>query len=104
MIGQVHLPCAEISEVHEILSSKNELIKELNLSCQSMVNRGGGVKDIRVRELKGPLSKQYAVDVLINVCDAMGANITNTVTEKAKELLSKKGIRTGIAILSNYCT
>ena len=34
----------------------------------------------------------------------MGANITNTICERAKDLVSKMGIKTGIAILSNYCT
>ena len=33
----------------------------------------------------------------------MGANITNTLCEKAKDYVSKMGIKTGIAILSNYC-
>ena len=52
--------------------------------CSSMVERGGGVVDLRVRELKGPFSKQHSVDIFINVCEAMGANITNTLCEKAK--------------------
>jgi hydroxymethylglutaryl-CoA reductase len=43
------------------------------------------------------------LDVIINVCDAMGANITNTIAEKAKEIVSFMGIKTGISILSNYC-
>lgn len=42
-----------------------------------MVERGGGVTDIRVRELNGVFSKQYVVDIIVNVCEAMGANITN---------------------------
>lgn len=33
----------------------------------------------------------------------MGANITNTLCEKTKDFISKMGIKTGIAILSNYC-
>jgi hydroxymethylglutaryl-CoA reductase len=33
----------------------------------------------------------------------MGANITNTISEKAKEIVNSLGIRTGISILSNYC-
>lgn len=33
----------------------------------------------------------------------MGANITNTVAEKTKEIISKIGIQCGIAILTNYC-
>ena len=33
----------------------------------------------------------------------MGANIINTLSEKAKEIVSHMGIQTGISILSNYC-
>lgn len=33
----------------------------------------------------------------------MGANITNTLCERTKDYISKMGIKTGIAILSNYC-
>ena len=33
-----------------------------------MVSRGGGVIDIRVRELNEPFAKQVSIDVLINVC------------------------------------
>jgi hydroxymethylglutaryl-CoA reductase len=52
-----------------------------------MEKRGGGVKDIRVREISVTNNadyKNYSLDVIINVCDAMGANITNTIAEKAK--------------------
>jgi hydroxymethylglutaryl-CoA reductase len=33
----------------------------------------------------------------------MGANITNTLCEKVKDYICKMGIKTGIAILTNYC-
>jgi hydroxymethylglutaryl-CoA reductase len=69
-----------------------------------MVERGGGVTDLRVRELEDSTNaKNFSVDIFVNVCEAMGANITNTLCEKAKEYISKMGIKTGIAILSNYC-
>lgn len=71
-----------------------------------MVKRGGGVKDIRIREISESVNdtyKNYSLDIILNVCDAMGANITNTISEKAKEIISFMGINTGISILSNYC-
>ena len=50
-----------------------------------MVERGGGVTDLRVRELEDTTTaKHFSVDIFINVCEAMGANITNTLCEKAK--------------------
>ncbi len=52
--------------------------------CLDMVKRGGGVSDIRVRQLNGVNSKEYAIDLVVNVCDAMGANIVNTLCERLK--------------------
>jgi hydroxymethylglutaryl-CoA reductase len=79
MIGQVHLPSSEINEIHKIISEKKNIIDDLNEGCESMVKRGGGVTDVRVRELGGIFSKKYVMDIMINVCDAMGANITNMI-------------------------
>jgi len=47
--------------------------------------------------------KSCSLDITIDVCDAMGANITNTIAEKAKEIVARMGIKTGISVLSNYC-
>ncbi len=72
-----------------------------------MVQRGGGVKKVDVRKLQDNVNgkcSNYSFDIDIDVCNAMGANITNTLAEKAKEIISFMGIKTGIAILSNYCT
>ena len=79
MIGQLHLPSSETQEIHQIISEKSNLINELNKSCESMVKRGGGVLDLRIRELGELFSKQYCIDIVINVCEAMGANITNMI-------------------------
>jgi hydroxymethylglutaryl-CoA synthase len=69
------------------MKKKALIINQLNGECVSMVKRGGGVKDIRLRELlsdRSEADKNYSLDILIDVCDAMGANITNTLSEKAK--------------------
>lgn len=46
-----------------------------------MVARGGGVKQISLRRLSsGPKGNgNYSLDIVIDVCDAMGANIVNTL-------------------------
>lgn len=44
------------------------------------------------------------VDLLINVCESMGANLVNTVAESvAPYIESLTGGRAGIKILSNLC-
>lgn len=43
-----------------------------------MVKRGGGVEDLRVRQLG---DNMIVVELLVNVCDSMGANVVNTIAE-----------------------
>ena len=43
-----------------------------------MVKRGGGVEDIRLRQLD---NEMLVVELLVNVCESMGANIINTIAE-----------------------
>jgi hydroxymethylglutaryl-CoA reductase len=43
-----------------------------------MVNRGGGVEDLRFRKLS---SNIMVVELLVNVCDSMGANVINSIAE-----------------------
>ena len=59
-----------------------------------MARRNGGVKDIRLRNLdnKELGGNDYSLDIMIDVREAMGANIINTVAEKAKEIMNKMGI------------
>jgi len=51
-----------------------------------MAKRNGGVKDIRLRNLDNKVigGNDYSFDILIDVKEAMGANIINTLSEKAK--------------------
>lgn len=56
-----------------------------NMHCPSMVKRGGGVLSIRHRKI---YSSEYmandsmVIELLIDVKEAMGANLVNTVCEK----------------------
>lgn len=82
MIGQVHIPDCEIHNIHNLITVKQHVIKTINTSCKSLVERGGGVEDLRTRQLA---PKQHVVEILVNVCEAMGANIVNTLCEKLKQ-------------------
>ena len=81
-----------------------------------MVNRGGGVVNmvVKIIEFEGE-NKQLAmstlnrpnmlvVEMIINVCDSMGANVVNTVCEKISPTIKETcGGRVGLRILSNLC-
>ncbi len=50
-----------------------------------MVQRGGGVLDMQLRKLARPDGKDMAViHLMMDCCDAMGANILNQVLEYLK--------------------
>lgn len=51
-----------------------------------MVKRGGGVEDVRVRELG---DRMIVIELLVNVCDSMGANVVNTIAEQTSPYIMK---------------
>lgn len=105
MIGQIQILDVNPNVVAEIvIGAKQELIHLANTKyCYRMRQRGGGVTDLNVKVLN---EKMSVVELFINVCDAMGANLVNTVCEKVShDILGIIGEgRTGLRILSNYCT
>lgn len=68
-----------------------------------MLKRGGGVRDIRYRKLSEDMA---VVELLVDVCDSMGANIVNTICEATSPFILEclEQGQAGIRILSNLCT
>ena len=67
-----------------------------------MVRRGGGVQTVRARVLDPSMA---VVELVVNVCESMGANIVNTVCEHvAPKIAELLGGEQGICILSNLAT
>ena len=106
LIGQIQVvnpPDAEEAR-NQVLFHKNELIDKLNGLHPNMVERGGGVKDIEVRTFeqteRNPL--MLIVHILVDTCDAMGANIINTMCEEiAADIEALTEARVFLRILSN---
>ena len=93
-------------------SNKKDLIARANEACESMVNRGGGVKDLTTKILRPKIEANQTtkmadmliVEFQIDVCEAMGANIINTVAEAlSPSIVELVGGRVGLKILSNLC-
>jgi len=87
--------------VEKIEKQKEEIFTCANDAYPSIVKRGGGLREVtsRVFDETGFLSVDFKVDVK----DAMGANIVNTILEKVAQLFSgwfDEGIL--FSILSNY--
>jgi len=89
--------------VQNVLAHKAELIREGDAAHPNLVARGGGMRDVVVRTLAqtaaGPM---LVVHLLIDVRDAMGANLVNTTAEAlAPSIESLSGGRVLLRILSN---
>ena len=86
-----------------ILEHKNELISAANEKDKTLVDLGGGCEDLEVHLFKEtPAGPMLVVHLLIDVCDAMGANTVNTMAEHIAPLIEKLiNGRVRLRILSN---
>lgn len=106
IIGQIQF--AKVKNFAEfesqVLQQKEYLIHLANKEVAfGLVNRGGGVTNLTVRELKRDDGLSMAVvHVYMNPCDAMGANIINQVCEFLKAPLQEfTNEKVTMCILSN---
>ena len=106
LIGQIQIvnPPDPEQARNQILFHRDELLAKLNKLHPSMVQRGGGAKDIEVRIFdhtdQTPL--MVVVHLLVDTCDAMGANLINTMCEEiAPDVEALTGGRVFLRILSN---
>jgi hydroxymethylglutaryl-CoA reductase len=106
IIGQIQ--CALVRDYvafeKSLLAQKLYLIEISNREVAfGLVRRGGGVTDITVRRVpRGDGRDMAVVHVMMNPCDAMGANIINQVCEFLKEPIEQfTGEKVTMCILSN---
>lgn len=78
-----------------------ELLAVANQAHPSMLARGGGAKGITIEPLD---INTVAVDILVDPCEAMGANVVNTMAEAVAQDLRSAGFEILMGILSNYAT
>ncbi len=106
MIGQVQICNLENLDKAEttILQHKSEILENANKSIARMKERGGGAIGLEIRKFAGNknVGPILMVHLLIDVCEAMGANTINTACESIGPLLEKyTGGRVNMRILSN---
>lgn len=106
ILGQIQL--AKVKDYAQfertILEKKNALIQDVNQTvAANMVKRGGGVIDIQVRHHHREDGFDMAiVHLILESCDAMGANIINQVLEYLKAPIEAlTGEKVTMCILSN---
>ncbi|TAK26860.1 MAG: hydroxymethylglutaryl-CoA reductase, degradative [Nitrosarchaeum sp.] len=105
-IGQIQVLNTDInSAVKKIQESSKEIINLANSKSNTLSKMNKGAKEVSCKKIYTPLGNMLIVELLIDVGDAMGANVTNTMCEAVSPLLEKiTGGRTLLRILSNYST
>ncbi len=106
IIGQVQLSHIRNFENFKMTIEQNKqfLIQEANAKVASqMVKRGGGVREIYVRQIpRGDGTDMAVIHVLADTCNAMGANIINQVCEFLKPMIEAlTSEKVTMCILSN---
>lgn len=108
MVAQVQV--ASIPDIGQARAAierhREELLALADSFHPAMVARGGGARDVEVRVLDAPEGPGgepvFVVQILIDVQDAMGANLVNTVAEGVAPLVeSLTGGKVWLRILSN---
>ena len=105
-IGQIQVLDVNIPDaIKQIENHSDEILDLANSKSNTLSKMGKGAKEISCKEIDTPSGKMLIVELLIDVGDAMGANVTNTMCESVSPLIEKiSGGRTLLRILSNYST
>lgn len=105
MIGQIQvLDVPDMAQaMANILQAKAALMAEADQCSPSIVQRGGGARDIEVRPFaNSPVGPMLIVHLLYDTRDAMGANAINTAVERiAPQVEALSSGRVNLRILSN---
>ena len=88
-----------------VIRSKKEILKLANSKSKTLSKMGKGAKQVTCKKVKSDYGTMLIVELLIDVGDAMGANVTNTMCEGVAPLIEKlTGGRVVLRTLSNYST
>lgn len=106
MTGQIQVVGCDDPEAakERIMAARDALVAHANAVEPGMQKRGGGALDLDVRVLGEPgrFSQMVVVHLYVDACDAMGANLINTMCEGiAAEVERISGGKVYLRILSN---
>ena len=105
-IGQIQMLNVKNSDaISNIKNSTKEILEIANSKSNTLSKMGKGAKEVSCKEMDTPSGKMLIVELLIDVGDAMGANVTNSMCEAVSSILEKltEG-KSLLRILSNYST
>lgn len=100
-LGQVEVRCGDADAdalLRHVQANAARTAGRLNAHIPGMVARGGGVTRVEAYRVPG----RVVVLLHVDVRDAMGANVVNTVCEAAPDALALPTGRVGLRILTNH--
>jgi hydroxymethylglutaryl-CoA reductase len=105
-IGQIQVVDVDLkSAIPKIIGASDEILFLANSKSKTLSKMKKGAKKISCKEVITESGPILVVEILIDVGDAMGANVTNTMCEAVAPLIEKiTGGRVILRILSNYST
>ena len=103
-IGQIQMLDLDPKEaIPKLIKISDEIIKIANSKSSTLSKLGKGAKEVNGKEIMTGSGPMLIVELLIDVGDAMGANVTNSMCEAVAPILEEKlGGRALLKILSNY--
>ncbi len=107
MIGQIQLVNVKnpTEAIKKILDEKKRILAKANEQDPVLVKFGGGAVDLQVRIIETQLGQMTIIHLLVDVRDAMGANVINTMCEAISPIIGKlTGGRVFLRIVSNLAT
>lgn len=105
-IGQIQIVGTDVnSAVRKVLKAAPKILKLANSKSKTLSSMRRGAKKVTCKKLKTKSGAMLIVELLIDVGDAMGANVTNTMCEAVAPMIEEiTGGRAILKILSNYST
>ncbi|HID61037.1 MAG TPA: hydroxymethylglutaryl-CoA reductase, degradative [Hadesarchaea archaeon] len=107
MIGQVQLvDVKNPSKAKEtILAQKKQILSKANGQDPFLVKLGGGAVDLEAHVIDTPQGSMVITHLLVDVRDAMGANVINTMCEAVAPMIGElAGGKVSLRIVSNLAT
>ena len=105
LAGQVHVTgiADTKSAIAALEQHQRELLQLANDIHPKLLKRGGGAREVEVRLLELPDgTPAIAIHILVDTCDAMGANIVNSICESVAPRIGEIcGGDVALRILSN---
>ena len=107
MISQIQVTQVKDVEASKksLQENKEKLLKIANEQDPMLNELGGGARDIEIREINTNRGKMIILHLLVNVLDAMGANVVNTMAEAISPYIEEiSGDKVYLRIVSNLAT